>query len=61
LNAIVKYARKHTNIRLAMFIVGRNDLKRGNITKRAEWYVTKRLMGARALFNGVIPVVVNIR
>src|SRR5204862_6946192 len=37
LNAIVKYARKHTNIRLAMFIVGRNDLKRGNIAQKAEW------------------------
>lgn len=59
LDAILGYSRKHTDLRIAVFIVAKNDLKSGAANK-ARYYLMKRVIGGKALSQGVIPVVVKV-
>jgi RHS repeat-associated protein len=58
-DAIIGYARDNTETHVAMFIVAKNDLKSGP-KEKAQFYILKRVIGAKSLSRGVIPVMVNI-
>jgi len=59
LQSILGYSVRNTDMRLAFFIVAKNDLKRGG-AGRVQYYIMKRLIGFNALGHGVIPGLVNI-
>ena len=59
LNAIIQYAKKHTTWRTAVFITIDNDLKR-TFGGRMKLYLMNRLIGAKTIPKGVIPVVVTL-
>jgi RHS repeat-associated protein len=59
LNAILGYGGKHTEEHIALFVILKNDLKRG-ISNQAKLYIMKRLMLEKALSRGVIPIMVSI-
>jgi hypothetical protein len=59
LNAMLAYSGKHTDTHIAFFIIAKNDFKRGVLNK-ARYYAMKRVIGAKALRRGVIPIMVKV-
>ena len=59
LNAILAYSSKHTMTHIAMFIAGKNDMRRG-IVDQGKLSFMKRLMFAKAISRGVIPVLTSV-
>jgi len=59
LDAILAYSGTHTYTHVAVFIIGKNDMKR-SFNDRVRYYVLRRVIGAKALPQGVIPGIVAI-
>jgi hypothetical protein len=59
LDAILAYSGKHTETHVAMFIIAKNDMKRG-VSNKARFYLMKRVIGVKAISRGVIPVLVKV-
>ncbi len=59
LNAILAYSGKHTETHIAFFMISKNDLKRGP-ANQARYYAMKRIIGAKAVRRGVVPIMVRV-
>jgi len=59
LNAILAYSGRHTDTHIVFLIIAKNDFKRG-LANKARYYVMKRMIGAKAVRRGVIPILVKV-
>jgi len=58
LAAILNYAGRHTDLRIAAFVVGKHNLTG---VRTPEHYLLKRYLGFNAIARGVFPVIVYFR